>query len=376
VSVSSWLRLTVCLWLLRKAVKGAGWLLVFAVVIAAWPLTLVTATGYVLAWRRGWPGAWLGRTAAWSLALPLAWLTTAAIHAGQLRASALAAVRAWEHGWPYPATWLAATREVALFVPATVPAGLALAAGLWAWRNYAITTGLGGITASAPITFDNRQWKHQVRTAKGLTEAPGAVPLLAKGGKIPVGGTIRTIGHHWDPVFTLPHTACARHMVIVGATGSGKTNLMIRLWAGWFTATSDAAWAGKGAPPQLIVLDCKGGPDARRKAGRARRLLYGADARRVALARQRPVPHRRTALRPWPARRSTRRPARTPRRRVRHASRLPARHRQATIVLTITDTTPGVIAAILTGPRIDHGTAATQPSQAEPASPATSETRP
>ena len=72
-------------------------------------------------------------------------------------------------------------------------------------------------------------------------------------------------------------------MVIVGATGSGKTNLMIRLWAGWFTATSDAAWAGKGPLPQLIVLDCKGGPDARRKADRARRLLYGAGARRVAI---------------------------------------------------------------------------------------------
>ena len=35
--------------------------------------------------------------------------------------------------------------------------------------------------------------------------------------------------------------------------------------------------------PQLIVLDCKGGPDARRKANRARRLLYGAGARRVAI---------------------------------------------------------------------------------------------
>ena len=174
-----------CLWLLGKAVKGAGWLLVFAVVIAAWPLTLITAAGYVLAWRRGWPGAWLCRTAAWSLALPAAWLAAAAIDSHDLRASALAPVRAWEHGWPYPATWLAAAREFALFVPATVPAGLALAAGLWAWRNYAITTGLGGITASAPITFDARQWKHQVRTAKGLTEAPGAVPLLARGGKDP-----------------------------------------------------------------------------------------------------------------------------------------------------------------------------------------------
>ena len=40
---------------------------------------------------------------------------------------------------------------------------------------------------------------------------------------------------------------------------------MIRLWAGWFTATLDAAYAGKGPLPQLIVLDCKGGPDARAK---------------------------------------------------------------------------------------------------------------
>jgi site-specific DNA recombinase len=35
--------------------------------------------------------------------------------------------------------------------------------------------------------------------------------------------------------------------------------------------------------------------------------------------------------------------------------------RQATLVLTITDTTPGIIAAILADPRIDHDTAATSP---------------
>ena len=58
--------------------------------------------------------------------------------------------------------------------------------------------------ASAPITFDARQWKRQVRTARGLTEAPGAVPLLARGGRIPVGGTIRAIGHRWHPVFSHP----------------------------------------------------------------------------------------------------------------------------------------------------------------------------
>ena len=137
--------------------------------------------------------------------------------------------------------------------------------------------------ASAPITFDARQWKRQVRTARGLTAAPGAVPLLGRGGRIPVGGTIRAIGHRWHPVFTIPAAACARHMVIVGATGSGKTNLMIRLWAGWFTATLAAARAGKGHRPLLVVLDCKGGRDARVKADRTRRLLYGAGARRVAI---------------------------------------------------------------------------------------------
>ena len=164
-----------------------------------------------------------------------------------------------------------------------VPAGLFLGALAWAWRIYAITSGLGGIMASAPITFDARQWKRQVRTAKGLTEAPGAVPLLGRGGQIPVGGTIRSIGHRWHPVFTIPAAACARHMVIVGATGSGKTNLMMRLWAGWFTATLTPARAGEGHRPLLVVLDCKGGRDARVKADRTRRLLYGAGARRVAV---------------------------------------------------------------------------------------------
>ena len=198
------------------------------------------------------------------------------------RAAALTPARAWEHGWPHPLpAAAAAARTFALLAPATAPAGLGLAAGLWAWRNYAITAGLGGITASAPVTFDARQWRRQVRTAKGLTDAPGAVPLLGRGGKIPVGGTIRAIGHPWHPVFTLPAPACGRHMVIVGATGSGKTNLMIRLWAGWFTATTQAARAGQGNRPLLVVLDCKGGPDARRKADRTRRLLYGAGARRV-----------------------------------------------------------------------------------------------
>jgi hypothetical protein len=281
MSTGSWIRMTVGLWLLRKALKGTGWLLLAATFVAAWPLTLVTTAGFAAAWWRGWPPVRLCRAAAWTLLGLAVWLPIQAVDRRPWQAAALMAGHAWEHSWPPHPVALAAARAFVLLAPATVPAGLGLAAAVWAWRKYAITTGLNGITASAPVKFDARQWRRQVRTAKGMTEAPGAVPLLARGGMIPVGGTIRTVGHRWDPVFTLPAEALTRHMVIVGATGSGKTNLMIRLWAGWFTATLQSARAGRGNRPLLVVMDCKGGRDARRKAERTRRLLYGAGAGRV-----------------------------------------------------------------------------------------------
>ena len=281
MSVWTWLRFTACLWLLRKAFTLTGWLVLAAAAVAAWPVTMVALAGYLAASLRGWSPARLYRTAAWALPMTVAWLAALEVRApGWLAARAPG--RAWAAGWDHLAAAPFA-RTFALLAPAAVPAGLAVAGALWAWRIYAITTGLGGIRASAPITFDTRQWKRQVRTAMGLTDAPGAVPLLACGGQIPVGGTIRAIGHRWHPVLTLPAASCARHVVIVGATGSGKTNLMIRLWAGWFTATLQAARAGRGDRPLLVVLNCKGGRDARRKAERTRRLLYGAGARRVAV---------------------------------------------------------------------------------------------
>jgi hypothetical protein len=282
MSVWSWLKLTVCLWLLRKMVKVAGWLLLVALVIAAWPVAIVTAVGYGAAWLRGWPPVRLRRTAAWALLPAGIWLAVQGARLHTWHLVALAPVHAWARGWSHLAA-INLARAFLLLAPFAVPAGLALACLAWAWRTYAISAGLGGIMASASITFDARQWKRQVRTARGLTEAPGAVPLLARGGRIPVGGTIRSIGHRWHPVFAIPAAACARHMVVVGATGSGKTNLMMRLWAGWFTATLASARAGKGHRPLLIVLDCKGGRDARAKADRTRRLLYGAGARRVAI---------------------------------------------------------------------------------------------
>jgi hypothetical protein len=282
MSVWSLVKLTVFLWLLGKAFKAAGWLLLAGIVVAAWPVTLVMGIGYAAAWLRGWPPVRLGRAAAATLPVTGVWLLALAVRISRGQATALAPARDWEQGWSY-LTVLGLTRTFMLLAPAAIPAGLGLAALAWAWRIYAITTGLGGWMASAPITFDARQWRRQVRTARGRIAAPGAVPLLGSGGRIPVGGTIRAIGHRWHPVFTVPFAACARHMVIVGSTGSGKTNLMIRLWAGWFTAALAAARTGHGRRPLLLVLDCKGGPDSRVKANRTRRLLYGAGARRVAI---------------------------------------------------------------------------------------------
>jgi hypothetical protein len=281
VTVWAWLKLTACLWLIRKAFRLTWWLLLAVAAIAAWPVTVVTAAGYTAAWLRGWPPVRLYRAAAWSLPVTAAWLITLEIQVPGFLA-ARDPRRTWAGGWDHLATDRLAGVFAAL-APAVLPAGLALAGLVWAWRNYAITAGLGGKMASAPITFDARQWGRQVRTARGLTHAPGAVPLLARGNKIPVGGTIRAIGHPWHPVFTLEPGACARHMVIVGSTGSGKTNLMIRLWAGWFAGTLQASRSGNGGRPLLVVLDCKGGRDARRKAERTRRLLYAAGARRVAI---------------------------------------------------------------------------------------------
>ena len=203
MSVWSFVKLTVCLWLLRKIIKAGGWLLLAALAVTAWPVTLVALAGYVAAWLQGWPPARLRRTAAWALLPAGTWLAIRAARLGAWRPVALTPVQEWERGWSHLAA-VNLTQVFLLLAPFAVPAGLALAGLAWAWRIYAITTGLGGIMASAPITFDARQWKRQVRTAKGLTAAPGAVPLLGRGGRIPVGGTIRSIGHRCSPCLPSP----------------------------------------------------------------------------------------------------------------------------------------------------------------------------
>jgi hypothetical protein len=282
VTIWSWLKLTAALWLIRKGFKAFGWLLVTAAAIAAWPLTTVAAIGYLAAWLRGWPPSRLWHAAIWALPMTAVYAIGEALWLRAWQAVALAPVSDWANAWGLLAAH-AILRAGLLIAPVAVPAGLAIAGVLWAWRIYAITTGLAGLTASAPIEFDARQWRRQERAARGRAAAPGWVPLLTRRGLVVIGATIRTVRHPWRPILAVPYRSFARHSVIVGSSGSGKTNLMMRLWAGWYAAANAASLRREGDRPLLVVLDCKGGPDARVKAERTCRLLHGVGARRVAI---------------------------------------------------------------------------------------------
>jgi len=268
--------------LIRLAVRLAAWTAALVVLVAAAPVTTVAVVGVAGAWLRGWPPSRLRRAAAWSLPMTGIYLLGEALHDGTWQALAGAPFHDWQAGWRAFSLGGLVPAFV-LCAPVAVPAGLLIASWAWAQRIYRIETGLAGKTATAPVIFDERQWRRQVRAARGRVAAPGAVPLTSARGEIVMGGTIRAIGHRWRPVLALPWQVMGRHQVIIGSSGCGKTTLMIRSWAGWYAA-AHAASRERGVPrPLLVVMDCKGGPDARVKADRTRRLLRAAGARRVAL---------------------------------------------------------------------------------------------
>jgi len=277
-----YLRARFLLWLVRVTARAIRWALLAGVLIAAAPVTIVAAVGSAGAWLRGWPPTRLRRAACWSLPMTGVYLAGRAMQARTWRGLALAPVHDWQAAWHQ----VSAGRVVTAFVlcgPVAVPAGLFAAAGLWAWRIYAVENGLAGKTATAPVIFDVRQWRRASRAARGRVTAPGTFPLATGSGLVVMGATIRAVGHRWRPVLAVPYRAMSRHQVILGSSGCGKTNLMMRSWAGWYAAALAAHYAHGAARPLLIVLDCKGGPDARTKAARTRTLLHAAGAGRVAI---------------------------------------------------------------------------------------------
>ena len=266
----------------RALARVLGVLTSVALLVLFWPVTLAGGYAVTLAWLLGWPPRQLYRAAGYCLPMVAAWLAALAAagdSAGQLAA---APWTAWLDMWHELAAGHYGLAAVTV-APAAIPLGL-LAGGLaWSWRIYALETGSGGLSPSAPAAFDRRQWRHQVRTARARISAPGTVPLLLRDGSVVAGATIRTVRHRACPLTALPYPRLRSHQVVIGTTGTGKTTLLLRLWAGFIRRGMHRYATGAGSRPLLVVIDCKGGADSRRIAERARRVLRGAGAAATAI---------------------------------------------------------------------------------------------
>jgi len=280
---------------MRGAVRLAGRLLRFAlaaaVLVAAAPVSLVAAYSAALAWLLGWPPRRLYTGALWCLPMVTVWLAATALRATgtTLYAVLTAPYHAWLDMWHLGAAGSVAAAAVTI-APAAIPLGLLVGGLAWSYRIYAMQTGAGGLSPSSPIVFDVRQWRHQVRSARARIAAPGSVPLTI-GDSVVAGAVIRAVGHPQRPIAVLPYARLRSHQVVIGTTGTGKTTLLLRLWAGFMAAslrrcaarTTAAGAAQAGARPLLVILDCKGGADSRRVADRTRRVLREAGARATAI---------------------------------------------------------------------------------------------
>ena len=274
---------------LRGAIRLIGRLIraaaIAAVLLAAAPVSLVAAYCAALAWLLGWPPRRLLHGALWCLPMIAVWLAGTALRAGSsgaLGAVVTAPYHAWLAMWHLAAAGSVAAAAITIAPPA-IPLGL-LAGGLaWSYRIYSMQTGTGGLSPSSPVVFDIRQWRHQVRTARARIAAPGSVPLTTAKDSVVPGAVIRAIGHPERPVAILPYSRLRSHQVVIGTTGTGKTTLLLRLWAGFMAAALHRYAAGSGHRPLLVILDCKGGADSRRVADRTRRVLRDAGARATAI---------------------------------------------------------------------------------------------
>jgi hypothetical protein len=269
----------------ERIAQGVTVLAAAAALAVLWPIVAVMAVTVAAAWATGTHHARILRAALWSASMTGAYAVAATVQD-----------RPWTPGrlgqWarqPY-ADWKRSTTGLAhghvpaallTVAPVAVPAGLAIGAGLWAWRCRQMASGLAGRTALASVAWDGRQWTRQARHARADAAAPGRVPLLTRTG-VPVGTVIRAVQAPWSRVLSVPLAAIARHMVVVGTTGSGKTVLMTRLWCGWLAAAQRETARHGTPPPLLVIIDGKGGPDARATAGTVQAALAAAGATRLA----------------------------------------------------------------------------------------------
>ena len=168
--------------------------------------------------------------------------------------------------------------------PPAIPLGIAVGGPAGRTGGSGCGAGPAGSPRRRPPRSTQRQWRHQVRSARALIAAPGSLPLLSRGGHVVAGATIRS-----GPApgragsWSIPYERLRSHQVVIGSTGTGKTTLLLRLWAGFMAAGLRRHAAGTGRRPLLVVLDCKGGASSRKVADRTRRVLRDAGARSTAI---------------------------------------------------------------------------------------------
>jgi hypothetical protein len=129
---------------------------------------------------------------------------------------------AWLAMWQQAAAGSVALSAVTI-APVAIPLGLLVGGLAWRRRIYAMDTGTGGLSPGAPVAFDRRQWRHQVRSARARIAAPGAVPLLSRNGSVVAGAVIRAAGHTASPLAAIPYQRLRSHQVVIGTTGTGNS---------------------------------------------------------------------------------------------------------------------------------------------------------
>ena len=233
--------------------------------IAFAPVTLVAVGAAGYAWWRGWTPQRLYRGAVRCLPMAVAWLAAVVVWPARVIAPAIsggaavtgggaglrsgiglrggtglgggtgaggayppgvgpgavwlrlaaAPFRAWTGMWQLVGHGQAGGAVVAV-APVAVPLGVAVGGIAWAYRLFRMRSGAGGLTPAAPAAFDQRQWRHQVRSARALIAAPGSLPLLSGDGQVAVGATIRSVRHRAGPAMVIPYERLRSHQVVCG----------------------------------------------------------------------------------------------------------------------------------------------------------------
>jgi hypothetical protein len=254
----------------RIAINLLRWLGLAALATALAPVSLVAAGAFVAA-SRGWPPRRLLMATAWCVPMVAVWLFWIGAETGWQGLLA-APYQAWLEWWRLMLAGEVA-KAAATVSPEAIPLGLAAGALTWTYCARSVLAGAGGLSPASAVAFDQRRWRRQVRVAKAIIDAPGSVPLTTRGDMLIAGAVIRAVGHRVGTLAAIGYERMRSHQVIVGTTGTGKTTLLLRLWAAFMATALQRHAAGRGDPPLLVVLDCKGGADARKIAARFRRVL-------------------------------------------------------------------------------------------------------